>query len=343
MIKPAIHYVSADLGSPHTQKRLSYLREHFVVSELGSFNPVNLPFSSVSVSSGRKVPLYYFVRILKTIKHVISLSRISRNDIIIVRGFEFELLCFVLRKRYFVEITDLNQMYFKSQSVRYVLNLVYGSGISAILTSPGFYNVIGSKSYLIWHNIPNFSLPKDISTKRISDRVVYCGYLRNHREINKLSKVIPLDLYGKFNQLHSKRSDFDFSKENLVYHGEYHFKDTVDVYSKYWFAYVGDHVGINSSYNLTNRLYESCMSGTIPIGIANGSYLSNFMMENEIGMIFQSFKDFALLPLMTQSQLQQIACKSRDNLISIIEKDHGILNSRLINASVDNKINNILV
>ena len=324
------------MGSPHTQKRLSYLREYFVVSQLGSLNPVNLPFSSVKVSHGRKVFLDYFLRILKTLKQLTALLRISRNDIIIVRGFEFELLCLILRKRYFVEITDLHQFYFKNQIVRYVLHLVYESSISAILTSSGFHSVIGPKNSLIWHNLPNFSVPKGLRKERISDRVVYCGYLRNHCELNELSRVIPLDLYGKFNQSHSRRSDFDLSEEKLVYRGEYLFKDTVDIYSKYWFAYVGDHVGMNSSYNLTNRLYESCMSGTIPIAIANRSHLSNFMVKNEIGIILLSFKDFALLPLMKKSDLQQIADKSRDNLINIIEKDHDRLNKKLLNATMNN-------
>ena len=108
----------------------------------------------------------------------------------------------------------------------------------------------------------------------------------------------------------------------MSYWGEYPFSDVQRIYENYLFSYVQDHYGENSNYNITNRLYESCFSGCIPIALDNGSFISEFMKSNKIGILIQKYKELELLLNISPNELNTISKQSQKILNSLIEADH---------------------
>tara|TARA_B100000963_G_C22140760_1_gene457443 strand:- start:64 stop:423 length:360 start_codon:yes stop_codon:yes gene_type:complete len=117
----------------------------------------------------------------------------------------------------------------------------------------------------------------------------------------------------------------------MSYLGEYPFSEVQQIYENYLFSYVQDHYGENSDYNITNRLYESCFSGCIPIAIDNGSFISEFMKSNKIGIIIRKYKELELLSNLSPNDLNIISKRSQKMLNSLIKFDHKNLTNTLRN------------
>ena len=151
--------------------------------------------------------------------------------------------------------------------MRSVYNKIYKSAATIFVTSPAYSDVLAVPDAVVWHNAPlSVETKQKVCAEQNKHKcLIYCGYLRNHSHINRISKEIDIHLYGRFNQRSSDQADFDLDKGSILYFGEYAFQELSDLYSKYYFAYVNDHLGANAAYNLTNRLYESCLSGCIPV------------------------------------------------------------------------------
>ena len=111
------------------------------------------------------------------------------------------------------------------------------------------------------------------------------------------------------------------------YKGEYMSYETLSIYKKYMYSFISDVYGINSNFNVTNRLYESIFSGSIPIHFKN-NYMSHYMKKIDIFYI-SSHKQFESFLLLDVDKIKSIAKSNQSKLNKIINRDHKILKKKL--------------
>ncbi|MFD2234843.1 glycosyl transferase family 1 [Phaeospirillum tilakii] len=110
-------------------------------------------------------------------------------------------------------------------------------------------------------------------------RIGWFGNLRCRRSLDVLialarrfSDTVEIDLRGGLCcEALASLPDEVRPYPNIVWHGGYRGEDLADIYAKVHFCWAIDYYqeGLNSSWLLPNRLYESCLHGSVPIAVAS--------------------------------------------------------------------------
>jgi hypothetical protein len=82
--------------------------------------------------------------------------------------------------------------------------------------------------------------------------------------------------------------------KNISFHGAYRYADLPDLYSRCHFAWTIDwfEEGLNSSWLLPNRIYESVAHGSIPIALANIE-VGRWLERHDTGLLIQRPDDIS--------------------------------------------------
>ena len=270
-----IIYLTSDLSSAHTNKRLKWFKlNDFRCEPLGSANrnntDTNLSQDLFFFRSGFKG---YVKRILHSFKLVYKERKKFKNSILVVRGFEYAVFLWILRINFIKEIADIPTPFFKYKILlKLFRNLLKNK--SVFLTSLGYNEIFkfSEKKIFIWHNNPIIKKQKEI-TNLSNKKIIYAGYLRGLNELSEKLDNVKIDLWGKLNIITQNYNSKFISKN---YKGTYLFEELSDLYSQYRFSYVSDFYDENSKYNITNRLYESILNYCIPVEI-NNNYQKKYL------------------------------------------------------------------
>ena len=308
-----IYYCTNDLLSAHTNKRCSYFEYYGIKYELLGIS--NLSNDDIKQSNKSKFTTKnrgfsrYFFRLYYALRIILDLRK-KKDAKVILRGFEFLFWITLLKKNFFFELTDIPNVVFNNRILMRILTHMC-SRTSIISTSPAYLQLLQSDSRLIWHNVPflDFDYKREVALSNINNRVIYAGYLRGLKTLNKEYKWLysKIDFFGKKNIRYSSVEILD---EN--YFGEYFFDDLNKIYLNYLFGYVSDFYGENSTYNLTNRLYEVIFNGCIPVHV-------------KIDTVSKYFDDLGIFYISTKEQLEYACSMDIDKLKSIINSNQSVL------------------
>lgn len=320
-----IIYLTSDISSPHTSKRARWFSNNGFDYELYGFenqsNTISLeqepsdPF--LKIKSG---PFNYFKRIVAAFKLCFELNKELRQGIIIVRGFEYLLPLKLFGFKFYYELTDIPEIFFRLKSLRLIFKFLLQDS-KLLVTSIAYNEVLklDEQKILIWHNDPVLSTNYQdniVITEKSTKRIIYSGYLRGLKKlIQDNSGFLQIDFYGKCNILGEK---YNFKEFLNGYKGEYNPHELYKIFNKYWFSYISDTKGKNSKYNLTNRLYESILHFSIPVEFQN-NYQSEFLRKEKIFFISNTKCETDL----TLKQLHEISVRNHKILSKLIEKDNN--------------------
>lgn len=262
-----IIYLTSDLSSAHTEKRVNWFKQNsYQFNLLGCANDNNtdskIDKNIFLFKSGFRG---YIQRILFSFFLIFRERNNLKNNILIVRGFEYVLFLWIFRINFIKEITDIPTSFFKHKFLIHFFNSLLKNKI-IFLTSFGFNKIFNFKktNIFLWHNNPISNKKPTINNRK--NRIIYAGYLRELEILSKNLNNLQIDLWGKLNII-TQNYNSEFVSKN--YKGTYLFEELSDLYSQYRLSYVSDFYGENSKYNLTNRLYESVFNYCIPVEINN--------------------------------------------------------------------------
>lgn len=330
-----ILYISSDISSPHTAKRERwFIKNGFNFKTYGFENSSN----SISIDKDKRHaylkiksgPLNYFNRVISAFKLCFDLSKELKQGITIVRGFEFILPLNLFRIKFYYELTDIPEIFFRLKPLRLLLKVSLKNS-KLLMTSGGYNEVLNFERHkiFIWHNDPMITHHEEnhIQIKNKSkDKIIYSGYLRGIKHlIHWNNNFLEINFYGKRNIL---GENFNFNEFIIGYKGEYNPSKLYDIFNLFWYSYISDYKGQNSRYNLTNRLYESILHLSIPIELRS-NYQEKFMRKEKIFFL----NNTSITEDMTLKALIKISNGNRKTLSRIIERD---------NISIINEFNQIL-
>ena len=324
-----IIYCTNDCLSAHTRKRCAYFDYYGIeykilgisnLSNKDGHSEFDTRYKTKNIGSSRYIfRVYYSIRVLWDLQK-------EKDCVIIFRGYEFLFWIPFFKQKCYFELTDIPNVVLKFQILRRILTILC-SRISIISTSPYYLNLLKSDSKLIWHNVPFFDVQEKREVKLYStnSRVIYAGYLRGLDALQTTYSWLyeNMDFFGKKNILNSS---VHLLGKN--YFGEYMFEDMPKIYSIYTFGYVSDFYGPNSTYNLTNRIYEVIFSGCIPVHVKTDA-LSYFL--DELKIFYISTKDqFEHACAMDKNEIIDIVNLNYRILHELVHMDFARLNSHLI-------------
>jgi len=277
----SIIYLTSDLSSAHTEKRVKWFKlNRYKFKLLGCANSNN-----IDSNRDKNVFLFksgikgYLQRILFSLSLIIKERNSLKNNILIVRGFEYVFFLWIFRINFIKEITDIPSSFFNYKFLRFFFKILLKNKI-IFFTSKGYNKIFEfkNKNIFVWHNNP--VLNKNQNINRPNKRIVYAGYLRGLPTLSQKLDNLKIDLWGKLNII---TQDYKSNFVSKNYKGTYLFKNLSNLYGQYQLSYISDFYGENSKFNLTNRLYESVFNNCIPIEI-NNNYQKSFL--DKLGIIY---------------------------------------------------------
>ena len=330
-LKKSLFYLSADMGSAHWYKRVSWLEGiGMSVSPVGFGFRCNQSLEHLTSPSFCVLSRRWFIlRVICSLFFFIASFRKLKSGAVVVRGFEFEVLCALFGVSFIVEYSDINPRQ-KNGSILYrVQQWVFRKSLGVAVTSPAFLTYFGYEQNtlrFVWHNLPPSSHSEtNLSFDYRKRKIVYCGFLRNFDNLSRLGMYSAVDVYGTFNLLGNDQATFEeLCSDSVIYHGPYSYDEVSNIYGQYLFAYVDDEFNQNSQFNLTNRLYESVLAGCLPIARASDSFLSNFMAVNDIGILYSSYEGLPAILELSKNDVAHRVVQSQNNLMEVVLDDHVI-------------------
>jgi hypothetical protein len=323
--------LTPDLESSHTLKRAKEFIYYFKISILGLERngyqkyaefPEEITLQSVGKTEHGKYwkRLTLYLQLFKRIKN-------HRPSIIWARGTDmlFLALCYKnLIKRdiiIFSEITDIYEISFKgffSSVFHRIEILLFQLPDMVFATSPAFFdfNQVPEELQFLWENQISFSYNHDdlqlslqtkigIFNKQNGFNLIQSGYLRCKKTIDGLTEIVCsrnsqayFHMYGFSNGGEFSNNDlYDLVKTSngkVLFHGSYVFpRDLGRIFCKAHFTIVSEFspTNLNSTLNLTNRIYESISNYTPCIAIGKGA-VYEYVKINKLGWVFINFKEF---------------------------------------------------
>lgn len=332
-----ILYISSDISSPHTAKR-----ERWFLKNGFNFKTYGFENSSNSISTDKdkrhaylKIksgPLNYFNRVISAFKLCFDLSKELKQGIIIVRGFEFILPLNLFRIKFYYELTDIPEIFFRLKPLRLLLKVLLKNS-KLLMTSGGYNEVLNFDRHkiFIWHNDPMITHREEnqIEIKNKSkDKIIYSGYLRGIKHLIQWNNnFLEINFYGKRNIL---GENFNFNEFIIGYKGEYNPSKLYDIFNLFWYSYISDYKDQNSRFNLTNRLYESILHLSIPIELRE-NYQARFLRNSDIFFI----DEIQNTKMVSTNELVIKSIENKKKLVDIIGKNNSELISELLNIRKD--------
>ena len=152
-----IIYLTSDLSSAHTEKRVNWFKQNsYQFNLLGCANDNNtdskIDKNIFLFKSGFRG---YIQRILFSFFLIFRERNNLKNNILIVRGFEYVLFLWIFRINFIKEITDIPTSFFKHKFLIHFFNSLLKNKI-IFLTSFGFNKIFNIKktNIFLWHNNP---------------------------------------------------------------------------------------------------------------------------------------------------------------------------------------------
>lgn len=292
---PDIIYLTSDLSSPHTEKRNNFFKKNNlnvqIIGSVNTKNAYNSKEKKTYIFNYESGLLGYAKRIYLSLKFVWKNKNKLRNNFIIARGLDFYLALKICNVNFIPEYCDISNVELRLKFVRkYVKDILLSSNF-ILTTSRGFlrFHSIEKNISFMWPNNPHgVKTQSDLTNKRRT--VAYLGYLRNYQDLEELnSKGIEIAIYGKFNIQGAGKVPKSILEN---YKGEYNFEELGLIYRNHWFSYVQDNYSESSKYSLTNRLYESILSFSIPVINGKNTYLYEYINNLGLNYIDMSQKKY---------------------------------------------------
>ena len=324
-----IIYCTNDCLSAHTAKRKAYFKQHSIpcrVVGIANLSNSDVDFATeIKYKTHNKNCFKYAQRLVYAFRILISLKP-GKSDKVILRGWEFVSLKWLISKKVFIEITDIPNVVLKWSILRTIFKSIHSKN-ALLITSVYFGNFFKSNKYYLWHNVSypiTINLMKDPIAYETT-RIIYAGYLRGISDLFSRAKWAYdiTDFYGKRNIV-GGGSNMILEKK---YFGEYNYKDLNKLYSQYRFGYISDFFGLNSVINLTNRIYEVILNFTLPVHIKRDS-TAYFLDEHDLFYI-QSPRELQEVLDMSQKEFLALVEKNRGKLLKTIMVENEILNEVL--------------
>lgn len=262
----------------------------------------NIKEISIKIGDNLCSKIIPFLKWKRQIKKIISLY--NYDEIIILTTVPAVLLFPLLKKKYKKKfIFDIRDYTFEKYFwYRYIVNNIVNLSKITIISSVGFLNFIEKKNNIyIMHNIPNIDQkPVCLRSEEYPIRISYLGivdyYDANKKLINALSNnpKYMLLYIGKFYEKKNVKKYCEYKKiTNVTFGGEYDERDKMNLYDNCNFinAYYG--VTDVSKYLLPNKLYD-CLLYKIPLIVANGTFLSSLVRDNNLGIVIDETDDISL-------------------------------------------------
>lgn len=276
-----IIYLTSDLSSAHTEKRVNWFKQNgYQFRLLGCANDNN-----TDTKIDKNIFLFksgfrgYIQRILFSFFLIVRERNSLKNNILIVRGFEYVLFLWIFKINFIKEITDIPTSFFSNKILIFFFKFILKNK-TIFFTSYGFNKIFNFKitHTFIWHNNPVTDKKPTINNPK--NRIIYAGYLRELEILSQNLKNLKIDLWGKLNII-TQNYNSEFVLKN--YKGTFKFENLSNLYSRYRLSYISDFYSKNSNYNLTNRLYETILNYCIPIEL-NNNYQKSFL--DKLGIFY---------------------------------------------------------
>ena len=321
-----IIYCTNDSLSAHTAKRKAYFDYYSIPSSVVGIANLSNRDTEITIENIYKThngnPFKYVQRLIFAYR-VLKRLDLSKGDVVILRGWEFVCLKWIILNRVFVEITDIPNAVLKWSILRSIFKLIHAKS-TLLLTSLEFNSTFKSDKCYLWHNV---SYPITMNLKKTpmafeNDRILYAGYLRGISDLLKNASWIydQVDFYGKMNIIGGEA--------NLIinenYFGEYQYKEMNALYYNYRYGYISDFFGFNSSLNLTNRIYEVILNYALPVHIKSDS-TARFLKKHNLFYI-ASFREFQETLKLSQEEFISLVKQNKRRLLNAIRVDNTVFN-----------------
>lgn len=262
----------------------------------------NVKEISIKIGDSLFSKIIPFLKWKRQIKKIIESN--NYDELIVLTTVPAVLLFSLLKNKYKKNfIFDIRDYTFEKHFwYRHVVNNIVNLSKITIISSAGFLNFIEKKNNIyIMHNISNINQkPMCLRSEEYPIRISYLGivdyYDANKKLINALFNNSEYMLFyiGKFYEKKNiKKYCEDKKITNVTFGGEYDEKEKVNLYDNCNFinAYYG--VTDVSKYLLPNKLYD-CLLYKIPLIVANGTFLSSLVRDNNLGIVIDESDDILL-------------------------------------------------
>ena len=316
--------------SAHTAKRRAYFNEYSIPHKVVGID--NLSNKDIHVTSVNKYitnngdRFKYVLRLIYAFR-IIKENKLEDKDVLILRGWEFVILRWLVNGKVYIELTDIPNIVLKHNILLVIFKLIYSRG-TLLVTSRAFSKLLKSKKSYLWHNVSypiNIAINKSSAAYK-SNRIIYAGYLRGIERLYAEAKWVYdlIDFHGKRNII--GEGDFFVTEENYI--GEYNYCDLNNIYKNYILGYVTDFFGLNSALNLTNRIYEVILNGALPIQVKDDN-TTNFLNTHSLVYINTPEQLDDMLRL-SEEEIMKILSQNMDKLLKVIKQDNDLINSLMI-------------
>ena len=321
-----IVYCSNDSLSAHTAKRKSYFDHYSIPSRavgIANLSNRDTEFTNENSYITHNGNHFKYAQRLIYAFQVLRKLNLSEGDVVILRGWEFVSLKWIIANKVFVEITDIPNAVLKWSVLRSIFKLIHARS-TLLLTSLAFNSLFKSNDCYLWHNVAH-PITRNLKKTPMAfenDRILYAGYLRGISDLFKKARWVhdQADFYGKRNIIGGE--------SNLIinenYFGEYQYKRLNTLYYNYRYGYISDFFGLNSSLNLTNRIYEVILNYALPVHVKSDK-TARFLNKHNLFYI-KSFREFQDTLKLSQEEFIILVKQNRKLLLNAIRADNVVLN-----------------
>lgn len=343
-----IAYLVHDLSDPAVHRRVRMLKAGGAQVKIAGFTRVAVPPNHIegceAVSLGRTRDGHLLERIGSVALAAIRLKRLKGVldgcQLVLARNLEMLLLASMARRRYAAdaalvfECLDIHRLLLRDSQPGRLLRAMESrlvKGTDLILTSsPRFVSEyfrprnLAAPIRIIENKVllPDFgSVPPAPSPRRNGPpwKIGWFGMLRCRRSFDILASVARQCGGGLEVVIAGRPSPNEFPDfEGLVarsphvrFTGPYRFDDLPALYDSVHFCWAVDYFekGLNSSWLLPNRIYESAFFGAVPIA-AEGVETARWLAEKHIGLTLNGEPEAALRAIvtaMTEGHYQELS------------------------------------
>ena len=332
-----IAYLVHDLSDPAVHRRVRMLKAGGAQVKIAGFTRVAVPPKHVegceAVSLGRTRDGHLLERVGSVALAAVRIKRLKnvldRCQLVLARNLEMLLLASMARKRYaadaalVLECLDIHSLLLSDSHPGRLLRAMESrlvKGVDLILTSsPRFVSEyfkprnLAAPIRIIENKVllPDFgSVPRESSPRRNGPpwKIGWFGMLRCRVSFDILASVARQCGGGLEVVIAGRPSPNEFPDfEGLVarsphvtFTGPYRFDDLPALYDSVHFCWAVDYFekGLNSSWLLPNRIYESAFFGAVPIA-AEGVETARWLAEKHIGLTLDGEPEAALRAIVT--------------------------------------------